>query len=601
MSLMKFDSPTQWKRRAFLKGCGAATASSALPGAAFLEWPQFGFVQGQTPAVRPSPRSLLRRISAGRVARAVSFILAMASVVPRLMAQSSEMPRLEKDGSHYYLLVDGKPFYILGAQVHNSSGWPDALETSWPVLHNIHCNTVMVPVYWEAIEPKQGVFDFTTVDADIQQARAQGLRLTLSWFGTWKNGAMTYVPSWVKDNPTTYPPMLNPAHQPVEALSPMSDTSRHADRTAFAAFMRHIKQIDGTTHTVILIQVENEAGVLGTDRDYSEQATASFQGSVPPEVLASLNRSASAGTTWTQVFAERAPEAFTAYYTARYMDSVAEAGKTVYPLPMYINVWPREQPGLLRPGFSSPSGGAVAWLLDMWKRLAPHIDIIAPDIYDENDNSYRTLLALYNRADNPLLVPETGGSINHAKNMFLTFAANNSLGISAFGVDGGLSADDLKAYKGWASEIALNYALFGPAAPVWRSLGDAGYMQTAIEEEGLANSTLTFDDFDVAVRFGPVLPGYGGPRGRGNPQRNGRVLVGQLSADEFLVAGMNASLFLAPKLGAPATQAMLVRVEEGHFEAGTWHMDRLLNGDETAFGITLPSHGKTLKVKVRAF
>ena len=97
----------------------------------------------------------------------------------------------------------------------------------------------------------------------------------------------------------------------------------------------------------------------------------------------------------------------------------------------------------------------------MWKRLAPHIDIIAPDIYDENDGSYRTLLALYNRPDNPLLVPETGGSINHAKNMFLTFAANNSLGISAFGVDGGLSADDLKAYKGWASEIALNYALRG--------------------------------------------------------------------------------------------------------------------------------------------
>ena len=147
----------------------------------------------------------------------------------------------------------------------------------------------------------------------------------------------------------------------------------------------------------------------------------------------------------------------------------------------------------------------------------------------------------------------------------------------------------------------MNYALFGPAAPVWRSLSDAGRMQAAIEEEGLANPLLTFDNFDVAVRFGPVLPAYGGPRGRGNPQRNGRVLVGQLSADEFLIAGMNANLLLAPRLGAPATQAMLVRVEEGHFEAGTWHMDRLLNGDETAFGITLPSHGKTLKVKVRAY
>jgi beta-galactosidase GanA len=546
-------------------------------------------------------RECIRRIWERRVARAISFTLVMASAVPGLRAQSSEMPRLEKDGSHYHLLVDGRPFYILGAQVHNSSGWPNALEASWPVLHAVHCNTVMVPVYWEAIEPKQGVFDFATVDADIQQARAQGLRLTLSWFGTWKNGAMTYVPSWVKENPSTYPLMLDSAHNPVEALSPMSDASREADRTAFAAFMRHLKQLDGIAHTVILIQVENEAGVLGTDRDYSGQATASFHGPVPREVLASMNKQASPGSTWTEVFAERAPEAFTAYYTARYMDSVAEAGKAIYPLPMYINVWPREQPGLLRPGFSSPSGGAVAWLLDMWKSLAPHIDIIAPDIYDENEDSYRDLLALYNRPDNPLLVPETGGSINHAKNMFLTFASINSLGISAFGVDGGLSADDLKAYKGWASEIAMNYALFGPAASLWRSLSDAGHMQAAIEEEGLANPTLTFDDFDVAVRFGPVLSNYGGPRGRGNPQRNGRVLVGQLSPDEFLIAGMNANIILAPRLGATATQAMLVRVEEGHFDAGAWHMDRLLNGDETAFGVTLPGHGQTLKVKVRAY
>jgi hypothetical protein len=255
----------------------------------------------------------------------------------------------------------------------------------------------------------------------------------------------------------------------------------------------------------------------------------------------------------------------------------------------------------LRPGFSSPSGGAVAYLLDMWKRLAPHIDIIAPDIYDENANLYQNLLTLYNQPDNPLYVPETGGSANHAKNMFLTFAANNSLGISAFGVDGGLSVENLTAYKGWASEIALNYALFGPAASTWQSLKDAGHMQAAIEEEGLANPGLSFDNFDVAVRFGPVTNGYGGPRGRGSPQDNGRALVGQLSPDEFLISGMNANLIFAPKLGSPATQAMLVDVEEGHFQAGEWRVDRLLNGDETAFGITLPAHGETLKVKVRAY
>jgi len=515
-------------------------------------------------------------------------------------AQSTAMPRLEKDGGHYHLLVDGKPYLILGAQVHNSSGYPQALQAAWPAIHAIHCNTVMVPVYWEAIEPREGAFDFTTVDADVNQARVEGVRLVLSWFGTWKNGAMTYVPSWVKNNPAVYPPMLDAGHRPVEALSPMSDASRERDGLAFAAFLRHLKQIDGDTHTVILIQVENEAGTLGTDRDYSSGADVAFNGPVPAEVLTSLSRQTTANATWPRVFAERAPEAFTAYYTARYMESVAAAGKAVYPLPMYINVWPREQPGLLRPGFSSPSGGAVAWLLNLWKRLAPHIDVIAPDIYDENEGSYQNLLTLYSRPDNPLFVPETGGSINHAKNMFLTLASSNDLGISMFGLDG-VNAEDLKAYKGWGSEMAMNFALVGPAASLWQRLRDSGQMQAAIEEEGLFNPTLTFDDFDVAVRFGPVRDGYGGPRGRGNPQRNGRVLVGELGSGEFLLAGMNANIVFAPRLGAAQSKAMFVAVEEGHFEAGEWHTDRLLNGDETAFGVTLPAKGQTLKVKVRAY
>lgn len=529
------------------------------------------------------------------------IFLLLFALSPALFAQMQSFPHIEKDGDHYHLMVDGKPYFILGAQVHNSSGFPAVMDTAWPVMHAIHCNTVMVPVYWEVVEPKQGSFDFSGVDAIVKGAREQGLHLTLSWFGTWKNGAMTYVPRWVKENPAKYPPVIDPAGYAVEALSPLSDASRDADRNAFVEFMRHLKKIDGTTHTVIFIQLENEAGVLGSDRDYTPQATANFMAAVPPEVLSSLGKTVSPGSTWAQVFAERAPEAFMSYWTARYFGSIAEAGKAAYPLPIYVNVWPREQPGLLRPGFSSPSGGAVAYLLDMWKRLAPAIDVIAPDIYDENLDAYQNLLSLYDRPDNPLFVPETGGSVHHAENMFLVFAAKNALGISTFGVDAGLSADDLKAHKGWASETAMNYALFGPAANVWRSLSDAGHLQAAIEQEGLANPALSFDGFDVAVRFGQVTENYGGARGRGNPQRNGRVLVGQIAPGEFLIGGMNANLIFAPKLGAPQTKAMLLSVEEGYFEAGEWKVDRLLNGDETAFGVTLPPHGQTLKVKVRAY
>jgi hypothetical protein len=541
----------------------------------------------------------LHLISRLRMKLSIGLVLPVLALQPS-RAYAQAIPAIEKSNGHYHLLVDGKPYFVLGAQVHNSSGWPSSLEQAWPVLAAMHCNTISVPVYWEAIEPSEGTFDFSTVDSIVQGARAHNLHVLLSWFGTWKNGAMTYVPAWVKENPTKYPPVLDSSHQPVEALSPLGDASREADRTAFAALMSHVKSIDSAQHTVILVQVENEAGVLGSDRDYSAQGDTRFQESVPQEVLTALGKPAQHGN-WTSVFAERAPEAFMSYWTARYIDSVAEAGKSVYELPMYVNVWPREQPGLLRPGFSSPSGGAVAWLLPMWKRVAPHIDVISPDIYDENEDSYQNLLTLYNRPDNPLYVPETGGSIAHAKNMFLTFASSNSLGVSIFGVDGGLSAQDLASYKGWASEVAMNFALFGPAASTLRALSDTGHLQTAIEEDGLANPAMNFDRFDIAVRFGPVLDGYGGPRGRGNPQRNGRVLVGQVSPDEFLIAGMSANLIFAPKLGSPQTRAMLVTVEEGHFDAGVWHRDRLLNGDETAFGVTLNPHGTTLKVKVRPY
>ena len=531
-----------------------------------------------------------------------TFALSLCMALPAMpsKAQSRDIPHLDKTAGEYRLIVDDKPYFILGAQVHNSSGFSDALRAAWPSIHAMHANTVMIPVYWEAVEPEQGKFDFSTVDSDVEQARAEGVHLVLSWFGTWKNGAMTYVPGWMKNHPETFPLMQDAAHQTVQALSPMSDASRGRDCTAFAAFMKHLRQIDGERHTVILIQVENEAGTLGTDRDYSPGADATFNGPVPREALASMHKGEASGRTWSQVFAERAPEAFTAYYTALYMGSVAKAGKAAYPLPMYINVWPREQAGLLRPGYSSPSGGATSWLLDMWKHLAPAIDVIAPDIYDENEGTYSHLLEVYSRPDNPLLVPETGGSLAHAKNMFLTLASKNDLGISIFGVDGA-NPEQLKEYKGWGSDVALNFALFGPAASQWQQLRDAGHVQAAIEEEGWANPTLTFDRYDVAVRFGPVTEGYGGGRGRGNPQRNGRVLVGQLAPDQFLLSGMSANVIFAPRLGAVPSRAMLVRVEEGHFVDGTWHTDRLLNGDETAFGLSLPARGKTLKVTVRPY
>ncbi len=125
------------------------------------------------------------------------------------------LPEFVQRGQHYQFLVDGRPYLVLGAQVHNSSAWPGELEAAWKQARQLHANTVEAPVYWEEIEPAPGRFRFTTVDALVEGARQHGLRLILLWFGTWKNGVMDYAPAWIKQDPQKYPRMLDRAGRPV--------------------------------------------------------------------------------------------------------------------------------------------------------------------------------------------------------------------------------------------------------------------------------------------------------------------------------------------------------------------------------------------------
>jgi Domain of unknown function (DUF5597)/Glycosyl hydrolases family 35 len=513
-----------------------------------------------------------------------------------LPAIGEGFPKLERNNGVYRLLVDGEPYLVLGAQLHNSSGWPDVLNATWPAIRQLHANTIMVPVYWQAIEPQPGKYDFSAVDATLKGARENNVHLALLWFGSWKNGGMEYAPSWVKADVKTYPRVIDKDGHAVDALSPLSQKSAEADSRAFAALLEHLKETDSDRHTVILVQVENEAGTLGSDRDYSPMANQAFGQTVPEAVLSSLHKKPG---TWEQVFGANAPEAFSSYYTARYINQVAAAGKAVLPLPMYVNVWPREQSGLSRPGFSSPSGGAVSWLLDMWKAIAPSIDLIGPDSYDTNAQLYLSITELYARPDNPLLVPETGATMAHARHMFYVFATPSALGISMFGVNPAIGkTPESHAPRNDDAEVAVNYRLLGPAIPALLSARDAGHLEAAVEEDGIANRELMFDDYDAVVRYGPVRGSYSGEKGIGNPDLSGRALVAQLAPNEFLIIGANANIVFSPKLGDAQRHVSYTSVEEGTFENGVWHTNRLLNGDETYFGLSLPHEGQTLRVKL---
>jgi hypothetical protein len=522
----------------------------------------------------------------------VTLLASILSLATGLLA--GPMPQIVRDGDKTSLLVDGKPFIVLGAQVNNSSGWPSVIETLLPGVQAMHLNTLEVPVYWEDIEPQEGQFRFDRMDAIIKLARGHNLHLVLLWFGTWKNGTMDYAPAWVKSQTDRFARMLDESGQAVRVLSPLSESNMKADSNAYAHLMRHLREFDGEQHTVILAQVENEPGSLFTDRDYSPAANRSFSGNVPATLTKALGKQAG---TWTQVFGADVNEAFSAYYVSRYVNAVSQAGKKEYPLPSYTNVWLREQKNFMRPGEAYPSGGATLNMLDLWKAMTPDLDVIAPDNYVLDYQNYQRVLAGYRRKDNPLLLPETGGP-RFASNIFYALGDFDALGYAPFGVD--RQVEDGKVRE-TGKAFADDCRILGMAIPLIAKLQGTGKLHSAVEEQYLTDRLIRSSKFDVLVQFGNLHMEYGGIFGTQTPGMTGRALVAELAPDEFVVMGFDAHVQFRPVPGSKKGRAQFVKAEEGSFVDGEWKASRVLNGDETFSSVRLPPEGAILRFKLLAY
>ncbi|MBW4028014.1 MAG: DUF5597 domain-containing protein [Acidobacteria bacterium] len=529
--------------------------------------------------------------------------LVLLSFAPLSPAQSTapatpaDMPHISRQDGRFALMVDGAPYLVLGAQMHNSSAWASVLPKVWPWMEAMHVNTVAAPVYWEQIEATEGKFDFTEVDALVNQAREHHLHLILLWFGTWKNGQMRYTPRWVKMDGSRFPRMRDAHGEPIEVLSANSSSNLDADKKAFSTLMRHLKQLDGDQHTVIMVQVENESGAIGSVRDYSAMAEKQFEGTVPEALLKGLHKTPG---TWKQVFGGDADETFQAYSVSRYIDEVAKAGKAEYPLPMYVNVWVsypiRELPErrIPTPGISYPSGGAVQSMLNLWKMETPDIDIIGPDIYSSDGAFYREILRTYSRPDNPLWIPETGSGDDFGR-YFFTALGMGAIGFSPFGVD---SIDATVPPGGLPGMHAENYALIGPMDREIAALNFEGKLKTAVEEEGQAVQTLNFGKWQATIGFG--YPQRDGMRPPGTKDFHGRALVAQLGPDKFLVTGFDASITF--QLTSPGHEHMqILQAEEGSYRNGKWQPLRILNGDETDRGLNFRHQGSVAQIELGTF
>ena len=549
----------------------------------------------------------------------ILYALVLASLHGQTKAQSNDIPHLEKRNSRFALIVDGKPFLVLGGQINNSSAWPSTLPAAWSAAETMHANTVEAPVYWEQIEPTKGAFDFSNVDLLVNQAREHHLHLVLLWFGTWKNGQNHYVPEWVKADPKIYPREENAYGKLLDVMSPSSSANLDADKHAFAALMRHVKSIDGTDHTVIMVQVENESGSVGSIRDFSPAAQKSFEANVPADLARSLHLPSG---NWMKAFGPDADESFAAYSTASYINEVAAAGKAEYPLPMYCNVWfaypvhaleNRDRPSA---GQEYPSGGPQQANIGIWKAAAPTIDILAPDFYSEDFTLFRNIVATYGRVDNPLFIPESQFGANFGRYFFYALG-NGAIGFSPFGIDhsaqstqpadqvpaqvagfGGLGASSGPAAR--PVNPAENYALFNaPEAQIAR-LNLEGKLYTAVEEKGAARQSIHLPTADAVVSFG--FPQPDGTYPPGTPTFQGRVIVAQLGPLEFLVTGFDASvsftLPIAKLQKQPNQQIEILQAEEGQYVDGVWKATRILNGDQTDRGLNFRNASPPL-VRIR--
>ena len=511
-----------------------------------------------------------------------TVLLLMAFNLSFGQANTSPMPRIiEKDGRHA-LLVDDKPFLILGGQAHNSSGWPSAMPMVLEVISKMHANTLEVPLYWEQIEPQAGQFNFSMIDTLLNQARQHNIHLVLLWFAAWKNGSNHYMPGWMKSDADKYPNITGKNGKLIDSPSPHANATLEADIKAFTAVMSYLKKTDAQ-HTVLMVQVENEPGSWDTIRDFEPAAQQLFDGEVPkallkPELLKALNVPVVNGGSWKTVFGDRADEYFQAWSIGSFIGKVAAAGKAVYQLPLYVNVALRDP--LTNPMANSyESGGATDNVIPIWKIAAPAIDLLAPDIYLSGTERVLKVIDLYTRTDNTLFVPEAGLIAENAKYIYPVLA-NGGIGFSPFGIDNNEKAPQTTDEKNAVSAFANEYALLNPMANELANWAFEGKIKAVVEHDDHAQQTINLGAWQAIISFGT------GGRSPLNPNIKpiGKLMIVQLDKDKFTLVGTNCRVTFKPTGKNAAKAWQYLKVEEGQYQDGSFKPDRILNGDETDWG-----------------
>ncbi len=537
------------------------------------------------------------------------------------------------------IMIHGKPFLSLGGQTHNSSSYVlDAMEPSWNSIRAIGANTMATPVPWDAFEPVEGEFNRKFVTDLIDEARKQGIKLSFLWFASWKNGTMEYSPAWVKRDMERFPRVVQKDGTKIHQLSAHIQANRDADCKAFCELIKLIKEYDSEERTVIAVQVENEAGILGgTRRDFGAQAQADFESPVPANIIEYCKaypdtilagvwkaNGCKEGAAWEETFGYYGAEGLTAYKIASYIDSIAEAGKAIFPeLFLYTNVWldggSRGNSHNIG-GIDWPAGCATIHNVDIYYATCKYLDTIAPDNYQSTLFRHKEVTDAYANPDKgfPLYVPESGSAGINVGQIFYAFAEKGAIGYHIFGSESCLAPDGVTANER-GKQILHTFTMLDNVKNLIFDYQDAGKVYAAVQEAG--ESSVVIEGLDGGWTLPVVFGQTGGDwpsmdfrhweEAReamknavsmfGMPDPNvelGRVLIFQESENVFYLVGHRArvqfnkylndgsipNVYSSPVL--MPTNVDLVSVTEGHFdENGEYQIDLVRSGDEVRHGI----------------
>lgn len=506
-------------------------------------------------------------------------------------------------------------FFSIGGQVNNSSSQSEkCLDQAIQAICQFEMNTIAAPLYWYQIEPAEGEFDFGQIDMILSKARKNHLKVIFLWFGTWKNGASHYVPHWIKSDHKRFMWAHNAVGAPTGILSPLGEETRSADCKAVAKIMEYIKKLDND-NTVLAFQVENEPGLLGTPRDYGEEAEKQFRAEIPDdmkeflltlregEIFSSwLEKGASLSRPWKDTFGLIAEEVFSAYYIAKYIECVAKAGKNIYELPMYVNVWTRETYSRI-PGLDYPSGGATSSVLDLWKYFAPHIDCICPDIYFEDRDTYKLVCSRYARQDNVLYIPESHASDQNALHIFEAIEQYGLSGIHCFAIDS--TIDNEGRLRPECEQFRHTIKILSSMKPLLEKYRGSGRIYAVVQQECMESMFFDFGDFWGLVNFlnsitdEPYIHLDNCHNDEEHIKARGKGLIVYAGNGEFFLAGDGFKLVLIKKdnmeyitsslrgfkfLNARNQEYQIV--EEGNFNAdGEFISNKIRCGDESDMGL----------------